>query len=230
MYSGVWDGLRSIVRADGVRGLYAGLIPSLLKDCPYSALYLLLYTQCKTQMARLGTTLGLRDGMRGSVRPPLPVNGIGGSLYVEGQTPLIQFSSAFLAASVATTAFQPLEVLKTRIQLSTLISTLPSHTPTNDNTVTTTTTTVSSSVASRAVQQRSQLSSASAPPSTSTLPRAVQLGRDIVREDGVKGLFKGLVPRLLRRSLSNAIAWSCYEEVTQFVTLLLVKERKMVHN
>ena len=31
--------------------MYAGLLQSLVKECPYAAVYLLLYTQCKSAMA-----------------------------------------------------------------------------------------------------------------------------------------------------------------------------------
>ena len=99
--------------------------------------------------------------------------------HVSGQTPLTQFVSAFCAATVATVAFQPLEVVKTRLQLPSLAST------------------------------------ASAPPNSS-FARFTRLTASVYRADGLSGFFAGLLPRVLRRSLSNAIAWSLFEQIYSF--------------
>ena len=36
---------------------------------------------------------------------------------------------------------------------------------------------------------------------------------------GVLGYFKGIVPRMLRRTLVTAMAWTVYEEVAKFLDL-----------
>jgi hypothetical protein len=38
----------------------------------------------------------------------------------------------------------------------------------------------------------------------------------IYAEDGVKGYFRGLVPRVIKRSLSNAFGWMIFEQLVQF--------------
>ena len=155
---GLLSSWSSILRVDGVRGLYAGLLPSLLKDAPYSAVYLLLYTHAKSA---LHAALQPRHAQQPSPPP-----------QSQWQAALVPFAAAFLAASLATTAFQPLEVLKTRLQLLSL-----------------------------------------SPAAAASSSRLWQLSVLVWQEGGVRGFFRGLLPRVLRRSLSNAITWSVYERI-----------------
>ena len=168
---GLWSAWSSIVRVEGVRGLYAGLLPSVLKDAPYSAAYLLLYTQSKTFLNQLAQ----RDGQH-----PLS------HAKAQSQAALaVPFTAAFIAASLATTLFQPLEVLKTRLQLvGTAPWTSSSPPPLHPS-----------------------------PPFVSSTSRLWLLTRCIWQESGPRGFFRGLLPRVVRRSLSNAITWSVYERI-----------------
>lgn len=40
-----------------------------------------------------------------------------------------------------------------------------------------------------------------------------QAGKHIWNTTGIHGFFRGIIPRLLRKSLSSAIAWTFYEEI-----------------
>jgi solute carrier family 25 protein 38 len=40
----------------------------------------------------------------------------------------------------------------------------------------------------------------------------IQAIQNITEANGVKGMFAGMVPRMLRKSLSSAISWAVYEE------------------
>lgn len=39
----------------------------------------------------------------------------------------------------------------------------------------------------------------------------------ILQSDGLRGFFRGLVPRLIRRTLMAAMSWTVYEEVSHFL-------------
>lgn len=46
-YGSVYGALRNIYRTEGARGLYSGLTATLLRDAPFSGIYLMFYTQTK---------------------------------------------------------------------------------------------------------------------------------------------------------------------------------------
>lgn len=190
VYRSALHGLSSIVRSEGIQSLYAGVLPSLIKDCPYAAVYLLLYTRFKQRLANLSTARrSLSNDVAHSTTAP-PHSSSSTSLqsewHVAGQTPVTQFVSAFGAATVATVAFQPLEVIKTRLQLPSPLAAAASST--------------SSTTTTR----------------TSSFSRFQSLTVSLYRTNGVSAFFAGLLPRVMRRSLSNAIAWSLFEQIYTF--------------
>mmetsp|Transcript_9307 Transcript_9307/g.28029 ORF Transcript_9307/g.28029 Transcript_9307/m.28029 type:complete len:249 (-) Transcript_9307:490-1236(-) len=46
-YRGVFHALVTISRKEGLSGLFAGLLPTIVRDAPYSALYLFIYLRAK---------------------------------------------------------------------------------------------------------------------------------------------------------------------------------------
>lgn len=38
-----------------------------------------------------------------------------------------------------------------------------------------------------------------------------------LQNDGLRGLFRGLLPRLVRRTLMAAMSWTVYEEVSRLI-------------
>lgn len=91
-YSSTAHALSSILRTEGLRGLTRGLGPTLVRDVPFSGLYLMFYEQLKTWV-------------------PEEVSGTQSSAAVH-------FSCGLVAGLLASLVTQPADVIKTRLQLS----------------------------------------------------------------------------------------------------------------
>lgn len=91
-YSSIREALYSIYRHEGVRGLTCGLMPTLLRDAPFSGLYLFMYT---------------------STKRAVPQD------WIESNTvgPYVRFSCGVVAGIGASLVTQPADVLKTKMQL-----------------------------------------------------------------------------------------------------------------
>ncbi|XP_077525825.1 mitochondrial glycine transporter A-like isoform X3 [Haemaphysalis longicornis] len=144
-YRSMSEATRDIYRTHGMRGLYSGLIPTLIRDAPYSGIYLVFYVQAKR-----------------FVPQSVQQEGSGGQLVAAN------FTCGLVAGLLASVVTQPADVIKTHMQLS--------------------------------------------PAKFSSILATVLL---VAREEGVVGYFRGLVPRMLRRTLVTAMAWSFYEQVTK---------------
>ncbi|KAJ0408710.1 hypothetical protein P43SY_001934 [Pythium insidiosum] len=144
--------LRHVLREEGVRGLYRGMVPTLIRDVPFSGLYVLLYKRVQQSAAASSSSL-----------PPYAVN----------------FGSGVVAGVLATSLVHPADVVKTRMQLTIM-------TTGADGVVTTTTNSLS-------------------------LRDTV---RKIWRDEGWRGFAKGVVPRVLKRTLSTAVTWTIYEQLS----------------
>lgn len=90
-YRGMTNALALTYKAEGFRGLYSGLAPTLLRDVPFSGLYLMFYTRLKLY-----------------TQPSV----IGG-----GVEPLIDFCNGVVAGALASIVTQPADVIKTNVQL-----------------------------------------------------------------------------------------------------------------
>nr|XP_023994087.1 LOW QUALITY PROTEIN: solute carrier family 25 member 38-B-like [Salvelinus alpinus] len=138
-YVSVLGGLKSVCETEGPRALFSGLTATLLRDAPFSGIYVMFYSQAKRSL------------------PPE----VSSSPYA----PLGNFGCGVMAGVLASVVTQPADVVKTHIQVS------PSHWTTKD---------------------------------------AI---RYIYTEHGLRGFFRGAVPRSLRRTLMAAMAWTVYEQL-----------------
>ncbi|XP_055457830.1 mitochondrial glycine transporter [Psammomys obesus] len=93
-YESICGALRSIYCSEGHRGLFRGLTATLLRDAPFSGLYLMFYSQ--TRAAVLHGTDRLEAA-------PMP---------------LVNFGCGVLAGILASLVTQPADVIKTHMQLS----------------------------------------------------------------------------------------------------------------
>ncbi len=49
-----WDALSTIVRAEGPRGLFRGVVPTVATNAPFSALYYMFYKNLQSQFTKVG--------------------------------------------------------------------------------------------------------------------------------------------------------------------------------
>lgn len=100
-YTGILHALGQLGRIEGLRGLTSGIIPTLLRDVPFSSVYLLFYSKFKSLYA---------EASRKSSVPS--------SAAQLGQVPdVINFTCGLFAGLLACCVTQPFDVVKTRMQV-----------------------------------------------------------------------------------------------------------------
>ncbi|BFZ03276.1 hypothetical protein BsWGS_06315 [Bradybaena similaris] len=137
-YKNLFDGIRSTYTKEGLKALYSGLAPTLMRDVPFSGIYLMFYTQMKLLTAE---------------------GGIHSAAH-------ISFVNGVVAGSLAAFVTQPADVIKTNMQLY--------------------------------------------PSKYGSLKNASIL---IYTESGFIGFWRGIVPRMVRRTFVSAMSWTVYEEI-----------------
>ncbi|NWS15187.1 S2538 protein, partial [Pachyramphus minor] len=95
-YGSVYGALKNIYQTEGARGMFSGLTATLLRDAPFSGIYLMFYTQTKK------LTLQGKDEYQ--LDPVL--------------MPLLNFGCGIFAGILASLATQPADVIKTHMQLT----------------------------------------------------------------------------------------------------------------
>ncbi|XP_068178231.1 mitochondrial glycine transporter B [Antennarius striatus] len=91
-YVSVSGALKNVCETEGIRALFSGLTATLLRDAPFSGIYVMFYSQAKRTL-------------------PQDVNS---SSYA----PLVNFSCGMVAGVMASLVTQPADVVKTHIQIS----------------------------------------------------------------------------------------------------------------
>eukprot|EP00761_Pharyngomonas_kirbyi_P012668 gb/GECH01012695.1/.p1 GENE.gb/GECH01012695.1/~~gb/GECH01012695.1/.p1 ORF type:complete len:320 (+),score=21.19 gb/GECH01012695.1/:1-960(+) len=148
--------LYSIGRNEGMSGLFRGVLATLVRDAPYSGVYVGVYNYAKTPVARM---------------------------YNEPSTSAakVTLTCGAFAATVSTMCTHPFDVIRTRLQL-----------------------------------QHFGISPVTEPNSaqySGVRKTAVRIFRD----EGTRGLFRGLSLRIVKRSISSAITWTLYEQMTKMM-------------
>nr|XP_020466678.1 solute carrier family 25 member 38-B-like isoform X1 [Monopterus albus] len=90
-YLSVAGALRNMYKTEGVRALFSGLTATLLRDAPFSGIYVMFYSQAKRALPQEVTS----------------------SAY----SPLVNFSCGVMAGVMASLVTQPADVVKTHIQV-----------------------------------------------------------------------------------------------------------------
>ncbi|XP_062853398.1 mitochondrial glycine transporter B isoform X1 [Trichomycterus rosablanca] len=91
-YLSVWGALRSVCETEGPRALYSGLTATLLRDAPFSGIYVMIYSQSKRALPH--------------------------ELSSSGLAPLLNFSCGVFAGILASLVTQPADVVKTHMQVN----------------------------------------------------------------------------------------------------------------
>ena len=152
-YHNVKRAFSSILRAEGIRGLYTGVTATLMRDAPFSSIYYMFYSQLRK----------LTEANGGQLQRYRSAN----------QTPLLSqsatsFMCGLMAGFAASIVTQPPDVIKTHMQLR---------------------------------------------PDKYRNVRLTTVA--IVQEHGLAGLFRGIVPRMIRRTMMSSLAWTVYEAFAQ---------------
>ncbi|NXF65992.1 S2538 protein, partial [Ciccaba nigrolineata] len=95
-YGSVYGALKNIYQTEGPRGMFSGLTATLLRDAPFSGIYLMFYTQTKK--------LTPQGKAEHQLDPVL--------------MPLLNFGCGIFAGILASLVTQPADVIKTHMQLS----------------------------------------------------------------------------------------------------------------
>ena len=185
--------MRSIVRSEGVPGLFRGLGPTILSGAPFAGVYYLLYTRlqvreggCLRKVVMAAFIIPEVHVFCFAQRSQIACNPDNASPFPAAQSRLqegtrwqpvaINFTSGAIAAVTATILTQPFDVARTQIQLR---------------------------------FDPAQAGRASAAARLSSLA----VLRHIGRSQGARGLLAGTVPRILKRALQTAFIWVFYEEI-----------------
>ncbi|KAL0993064.1 hypothetical protein UPYG_G00102760 [Umbra pygmaea] len=91
-YMSVAGALRTVCQTEGPRALFSGLPATLLRDAPFSGLYVMFYSQAKRALPQ--------------------------EMITSTYTSLANFSCGILAGALASLFTQPADVVKTHIQVS----------------------------------------------------------------------------------------------------------------
>lgn len=95
-YKNTAHALATIARTEGPSGLFRGLMPTVLTNAPFSALYYMIYTKLKVTLSTWQSSSSDGSGWNSTA---------------------INFVSGVCAATAATLLTQPTDVVRTRMQL-----------------------------------------------------------------------------------------------------------------
>lgn len=193
-YGTVGDCLRSVVRHEGLVGLYRSMPTTLAMNVPFGSILVASNESMKT-------LLGIQ---RRTDRASLPW----------------YFLSAGVSGAVASAATQPLDVVKTRLQTQDLLAGQHPSTPSAPSRPSGTGSGTSIGAAASEVPLTDRAASLGSsntvvrqPKYTGCLPAI----RTIVLEEGWLALYKGVLPRMLHSVPSAAMCWGTYETVSRWL-------------
>ncbi|EDO17842.1 hypothetical protein Kpol_1043p32 [Vanderwaltozyma polyspora DSM 70294] len=102
-YTSLSQAVKHIYQSERIPGFFRGFGPTLVRDAPYSGIYVLLYEKAKEVVPKLLPRKFIKFDKHGS--------------YLTSTSTLVNSTSAILSACLATTITAPFDTIKTRMQL-----------------------------------------------------------------------------------------------------------------
>ena len=167
---------RSIVQREGIAGLFRGFGLSIFSSMPTGAVWWAVYSGCQAKMDQYSRP-------RSEVTEVLEGAETEGSFAYLARKGVVQVVAGISAATVAASLTQPLDTVKTRVQLK-MEDTLQQHHP------------------------RTQSSSSS---NSNNKPSYASVARELKISSGYKGFFKGTGARIIHMGMWGTILSSAYE-------------------
>ena len=205
VYRGLVDAARGIVRQQGVRGLYSGLSVTLLEIVPYAALQFGLYDafvsahrQHRLRQVRAAAAAAV-------VKGPRQASEQGRATCAQGRDPedkLGHFLCGLAAGALAKMATHPLDVAKKRFQVGALRCTATRTGRPGRRANPTHHAQVAGLQRCLSYGARVELGS------LTSLPACLS---SIYVREGLRGLYKGSIPSLVKAAPAAAITFSVYE-------------------
>lgn len=197
VYSSLSNAIVTITRGEGMRGLYAGLGPTLVGIVPYMALQFTFYEAAKTSaLAITNRSSGNSDNKK-----------LGATT---------QAACGFISGVASKLATMPFDVIKKRYQ----IRGFPMSAALAPNAA------AMQSIITHTIIDTTNINPATRSATITTSTRASstagmswwQCARDIVQQDGWRGLFRGSVPSLIKAGPNSAVTFMVYETTIRYLT------------
>ncbi|GAM24507.1 hypothetical protein SAMD00019534_076820, partial [Acytostelium subglobosum LB1] len=182
---------RNTYQEAGIRGIYRGFGITVLKNVPYSACWWGSYELTKHYLLQLDIRQHL--GLKPRQKQFLLLEK-GDTLQLENEDALVHTIAALVAAVISTTAANPLDVIKTRLQTTTIYN---------------------FDSAGIGLSSGGRAGEAMATSTWQTLlnkSHFLRVGRDTITKEGWRALWKGLVPSLLVAAPYSIISLVAYEQ------------------
>lgn len=188
------EALRLIYKHEGVKGLSSGLGPTLLRDAPYSGLYLMFYTQLKDR-----TSSGKSNEIFSPQNLHFSTHGCRKILISQSQVILIGERKASIRLRVINRCnvfFFFSQVTSKAVPIHFLCG-------------------ITAGILASAVTHPADVVKTKMQLYPNEFTSAFQAFIFVYNKYGLLGYFKGIVPRMLRRTLMTTMAWTVYEQVIE---------------
>jgi len=182
--------LKDLIRTGGVKSLYRGVVPTLWRDVPFSAIYWLGVEQFRSRLQKSPLVGGHHYLDRGELIPP----------WLEASHAFMSGAAAGMIAAAMTT---PFDVVKTRQQMVQTSTSSSSQATTTAPSANMATTAVCHHNGAIAYNQHAEGAARRA----GTLTHL----KHIYNVEGVQGLWRGNQTRMIKVAPGCAIMISCYQ-------------------